>query len=171
MLGVLTHSQRRLKTPQFCSIFFDLSKSHQSRATTGLKRHFQSASYPLSINTRNAHESSSKIACFLFDFLRAKTTTTKAFSRQNTHRLFHRFCEQQKPSCRWLASLRDTNHLLQCFFRAVVKQKIGTHAEGAGPHDFLFDEFGNGEQYAEFFHVPRSVGRVSGRSPDQVGNV
>lgn len=115
MLGVLTHSQRRLKTPQFCSIFFDLSKSHQSRATTGLKRHFQSASYPLSINTRNAHESSSKIACFLFDFLRAKTTTTKAFSRQNTHRLFHRFCEQQKPSCRWLASLRDTNHLLQCF--------------------------------------------------------
>jgi hypothetical protein len=72
MLGVLTHSQRRLKTPQFCSIFFDLSKSHQSRATTGLKRHFQSASYPLSINTRNAHESSSKIACFLFDFFEGK---------------------------------------------------------------------------------------------------
>ncbi|WP_250242919.1 hypothetical protein, partial [Escherichia coli] len=127
--------------------------------------------YPLSINTRNAHESSSKIACFLFDFLRAKTTTTKAFSRQNTHRLFHQFCEQQKPSCRWLASLRDTNHLLQCFFRAIVNHKIGTHAGGAGPRDFLFDEFGNGEQYAEFFHVPRSVGRVSGRSPDQVGNV
>lgn len=124
--------------------------------------------YPLSINTRNAHESSSKIACFLFDFLRAKTTTTKAFSRQNTHRLFHQFCEQQKPSCRWLASLRDTNHFLQCFFRAIVNHKIGTHAGGAGPHDFLFDEFGNGEQYAEFFHVPRSVGRVSGRSPDQV---
>ncbi|HFZ8080174.1 TPA: hypothetical protein ACISZ9_005069 [Salmonella enterica subsp. enterica serovar Potsdam] len=60
MLGVLTHSQRRLKTLQFCSIFFDLSKSHQSRASTGFKRCFQSASYPLSINTRIAREACSK---------------------------------------------------------------------------------------------------------------
>ncbi|MGK3325857.1 hypothetical protein ACSLO2_27885, partial [Escherichia coli] len=30
----------------------------------------------------------------------------------------------------------------------LVKQKI------AGPRDFLFDEFKNGERYAEFFRVP-----------------
>ncbi|WP_214279537.1 hypothetical protein, partial [Escherichia coli] len=52
--------------------------------------------------------------------------------------------------------------------RAVVNHKIGTHAGGAGPRDFLFDEFGNGERYAEFFRVPYGVGGVSGRSPDLV---
>lgn len=56
-----------------------------------------------------------------------------------------------KPPRRWLVSLRDTNHHPQCFPRDVVNHKIGTHAKGAGPRDFLFDEFGNGERYAEFF--------------------
>ena len=37
------------------------------------------------------------------------------------------------------------------FFGAVVNHKIGTHARGAGPRDFLFDESGNGERCAEFF--------------------
>ncbi|EPS5591851.1 hypothetical protein ACVF2Y_004524, partial [Salmonella enterica] len=60
----------------------------------------------------------------------------------------------KKPSYRWLASLRDTNHHPQCFSRAFVNHKIGTHAGGAGPLDFLFDESGNGERYAEFFRVP-----------------
>ncbi|EEG4242257.1 hypothetical protein G0R13_004395 [Salmonella enterica] len=60
MLGVLTHSQRRLKTPQFCSIFFDLSKSHQSLASTGFNHYSPSASYPLSINTRIARVACSK---------------------------------------------------------------------------------------------------------------
>ncbi|MCL9578626.1 hypothetical protein MU819_23465, partial [Salmonella enterica subsp. enterica serovar Enteritidis] len=40
---------------------------------------------------------------------------------------------------------------------AVVNHKIGTHAGGAGPRDFLFDEFKNGERYAEFFRVPLTV--------------
>ncbi|MCV9403172.1 hypothetical protein OIK99_23190, partial [Salmonella enterica subsp. enterica serovar Agona] len=60
-----------------------------------------------------------------------------------------------------------TNHHPQCFSRAVVNHKIGTHARGAGPHDFLFDEFGNGEGYAEFFAYREALAGVSGRSPDQ----
>ncbi|EPW0457516.1 hypothetical protein ACWBT9_005522, partial [Escherichia coli] len=32
------------------------------------------------------------------------------------------------------------------FSRTVVNHKIGTHAGGAGPHDFLFDESENGER-------------------------
>ena len=48
--------QRRLKTPQFCSKIFYLSKHPQSRVTTGLSPYFISASYPLSINTRIARE-------------------------------------------------------------------------------------------------------------------
>ncbi|MDZ4899033.1 hypothetical protein [Escherichia coli] len=32
------------------------------------------------------------------------------------------------------------------FIRHVVNHKIGTHAGGAGPRDFLFDESGNGER-------------------------
>ncbi|WP_204362934.1 hypothetical protein, partial [Escherichia coli] len=77
----------------------------------------------------------------MFDFPRTKTTTTKAFSRQNTHRLFHRFCEQQKTCLAggWSHCVTPTT-ITSVFSRAVVKHKIGTHAGGAGPHDFLFDE-------------------------------
>jgi hypothetical protein len=51
---------RRLKTPRLCSRIFDLSKWLQSRAIAGLRPSFESASYPLSINTRIARKARSK---------------------------------------------------------------------------------------------------------------
>ncbi|MEL3582770.1 hypothetical protein R9S73_00300, partial [Escherichia coli] len=49
--------QRRLKTLQFCAKSFDPSNTTLSRVNTGLKRYFQPATYPLSINTRIARAS------------------------------------------------------------------------------------------------------------------
>jgi len=60
MLGVLTHSQRRLKTPQFCAKIFYTSNTPQSRAIAGLNVYFVSQSYPLSINTRITRENWAK---------------------------------------------------------------------------------------------------------------
>ena len=63
--GVLTHSPTPIKTPQFCSIFFDLSKPTQSPVITGLNHYFISAIYPLSINTRITRENCAKITTTL----------------------------------------------------------------------------------------------------------
>lgn len=112
---------------------------------------FESQSYPLSINTRIAREICSNFE--LFFLVPPKPHIPPTYTHL-IHRLSPRICEQQKPPHRWLASLRDTNHHPQYLPRAVVNHKIGTHAGGAGPRDFLFDEFGNGERYAEFFRVP-----------------
>ena len=112
---------------------------------------FESQSYPLSINTRIARE-----ICLNFelDFQQPKTAHPHPLTPISSTDFHPDFVNNKKPSCRWLASLRDTNHHPQCFPRAVVNHKIGTHARGAGPRDFLFDEFGNGERYAEFFRGP-----------------
>lgn len=112
---------------------------------------FESQSYPLSINTRIAREICSNFELFFYPPQKPHIPPTYTHP---IHRLSPRICEQQKPPHRWLASLRDTNHHPQYLPRAVVNHKIGTHAGGAGPRDFLFDEFGNGERYAEFFRVP-----------------
>ncbi|MCV8151902.1 hypothetical protein ODR31_25660, partial [Escherichia coli] len=96
------------------------------------------------------------VICLNFerDFQQPKTSQPHPLTPISSTDFHPDFVNNKKPSCRWLASLRDTNHHPQCFSRAVVNHKIGTHAGGAGPRDFLFDEFGNGERYAEFFRVP-----------------
>ncbi|WP_217898378.1 hypothetical protein, partial [Klebsiella pneumoniae] len=100
--------QRRLKTPQFCSIFFDLSKPTQSLVITGLNHYFISAIYPLSINTRITRENCAKNN---HNFNPPKTSTPERLTPTfSTHPITKTGNKNKTLSYRWMASLRETIH-------------------------------------------------------------
>ena len=123
----------------------------------GLRGDFKPRVLAYSIKTRKEQPRPPKICA---DFHTPKTIRFHPVVPKSSTDSPPEFVNNKKPSCRWLASLRETNHHPQYLPRAVVNHKIGTHAGGAGPRDFLFDESGNGERYAEFFS--RAVRRWRG---------
>ena len=107
--------------------------------------------YPLSINTRNAREICSKSELI---FGQQKQQPQKRFPRKTLTGFSTDFVKNKnRLAGGWPHCVTPTT-IPSVFSRAVVNHKIGTHAGGAGPRDFLFDESGNGERYAEFFRVP-----------------
>ncbi|EOD0141110.1 hypothetical protein ACJD82_005325, partial [Escherichia coli] len=75
-----------------------------------------------------------------------KNNTLKPLPRQHSCRFSHRFSEQQNCFAGGWSHCVTPTTITSVFSRAVVNHKIGTHAGGAGPRDFLFDESGNGER-------------------------
>ncbi|HDQ0679018.1 TPA: hypothetical protein RXG69_005508, partial [Escherichia coli] len=71
-----------------------------------------------------------------------KNNTSKPPDQQVSHRLSE---QQNRFAGGWFHCVTPTT-ITSVFSRTVVNHKIGTHAGGAGPHDFLFDESENGER-------------------------
>ncbi|HHY7776044.1 TPA: hypothetical protein ACV7WG_005450, partial [Escherichia coli] len=81
--------------------------------------------------------------CAFFERSREqKNNTSKPPDQQVSHRLSE---QQNRFAGGWSHCVTPTT-ITSVFSRTVVNHKIGTHAGGAGPHDFLFDESENGER-------------------------
>ncbi|EPN0768422.1 hypothetical protein ACTUHG_005666, partial [Escherichia coli] len=85
--------------------------------------------------------------CAFFErFSAQQNNTQKPLSRQYSSRFSLRLSEQQNRFAGGWSHCVTPTTITSVFSRTVVNHKIGTHAGGAGPHDFLFDESENGER-------------------------
>ena len=132
----VTHSKRRLKTPQFCSIFFDLSKPTQSLVITGLNHYFISAIYPLSINTRITRENCAKNN---HNFNPPKQAPPNGLPQPFPHTRSPKQGIKTKPCLTggWPHFVKpSTPHK---FFNRWCRQSLNRNPKG-DPHDLAFDE-------------------------------
>ncbi|MEH5308638.1 hypothetical protein PO505_24880, partial [Escherichia coli] len=106
----------------------------------------QSQRYPLSINTRIARTITHPKCAFFERFRAQKNNTLKPLSRQYSSRFLTDFLNKKTSFAGGWSHCVTPTTITSVFSRAVVNHKIGTHAGGAGPHDFLFDESENGER-------------------------
>ncbi|MCD4035889.1 hypothetical protein KX431_26945, partial [Escherichia coli] len=106
----------------------------------------QTAVVAYSINTRIARAIAHQKCAFFERFSAQQNNTQKPLSRQYSSRFSHRFSEQQNRFAGGWSHCVTPTTITSVFSRTVVNHKIGTHAGGAGPHDFLFDESENGER-------------------------
>ncbi len=109
---------------------------------------FESQSYPLSINTRIARE-----ICLNFerDFQQPKTSQPHPLTPISPTDFHPDFVNNKKPSCRWLASLRDTNHHPQRFPVPSSITKSEPTPEARGPAIFCLTSSGTVSGTRNFF--------------------